>query len=202
MKNQQIILASQSPRRKELLTLLTSDFDIQVANIDEKTIEKQILSKKTRDAFLHKAMKLVETLAKEKAMAIFSSPPDALVIGADTVVVHEGKILGKPADEQEAYMMLRSYAGKTHQVITGVAVQTVTQQEVFSVITDVTFWDWNSQMEEQMTQYIATGSPMDKAGAYGIQEMPSLWIKKIEGDYPNVVGLPVSYLSQVLAKFQ
>lgn len=202
MKNQQIILASQSPRRKELLTLLTSDFDIQVANIDEKTIEKQILSKKTRDAFLHKAMKLVETLAKEKAMAIFSSHPDALVIGADTVVVHEGKILGKPADEQEAYMMLRSYTGKTHQVITGVAVQTVTQQEVFSVITDVTFWDWNSQMEEQMTQYIATGSPMDKAGAYGIQEMPSLWIKKIEGDYPNVVGLPVSYLSQVLAKFQ
>ena len=169
MKNQQIILASQSPRRKELLTLLTSDFDIQVANIDEKTIEKQILSKKTRDAFLHKAMKLVETLAKEKAMAIFSSHPDALVIGADTVVVHEGKILGKPADEQEAYMMLRSYTGKTHQVITGVAVQTVTQQEVFSVITDVTFWDWNSQMEEQMTQYIATGSPMDKAGAYGIQ---------------------------------
>ncbi|MGP6147261.1 Maf family protein [Jeotgalibaca sp. A122] len=196
-----LILASQSPRRKELLSLITTDFTVEVADIDEKTIENQILDHHPEKTFLEKATILVEQLAKEKAKKIYNTHPDSIVIGADTVVVHDDQILGKPIDTTEAYEMLRSYFGKSHWVITGVHVQGQTQSHTFSTVSKVEFWDWSKPMEEQVNRYIQSGSPMDKAGAYGIQEMASLWVKAIHGDYPTIIGLPISYLNQVLAEY-
>lgn len=197
----QIILASQSPRRKELLSLCVKDFTIQVADIEERAIESRVLENIDAENFLNQAKCLVETLAHEKAKVILKKNVGAIIIGADTIVVHNGKVLGKPIDSKEASAMLRSYAGKTHSVITGVSIQTDQQQETFSVETKVRFFDWNLQMAREMEDYIASGSPFDKAGGYGIQEMPSLWIASIEGDYPNVVGLPVAHVNQVLQNF-
>ncbi|AZP04491.1 Maf family protein [Jeotgalibaca ciconiae] len=199
---QSIVLASQSPRRKEWLSLCVSDFSVISADIDEKSIEKQILKTNNEEPFLLTASRLVEMLAAEKARVIFKKQPMSIVIGADTVVVHENRILGKPLDESQAYEMLRSYAGKTHSVVTGVSIKNSEKEITFSVESKVTFWDWNKQMEQEVFDYIKTGNPMDKAGAYGIQEMPSLWVKEISGDYPNIVGLPISYVNRALYEFE
>lgn len=199
---QSIVLSSQSPRRKELLSLCVSDFSVISADIDEKSIEKQILKTNNKEPFLLTASRLVEILAAEKARVIFKKQPMSIVIGADTVVVHENRILGKPLDESQAYEMLRSYAGKTHSVVTGVSIKNSEKEITFSVESKVTFWDWNKQMEQEIFDYIKTGNPMDKAGAYGIQEMPSLWVKEISGDYPNIVGLPISYVNRALYEFE
>lgn len=199
---QSIVLASQSPRRKEWLSLCVSDFSVISADIDEKSIEKQILKTNKEEPFLLTASRLVEMLAAEKARVIFKKQPMSIVIGADTVVVHENRILGKPLDESQAYEMLRSYAGKTHSVVTGVSIKNSEKEITFSVESKVTFWDWNKQMEQEVFDYIKTGNPMDKAGAYGIQEMPSLWVKEISGDYPNIVGLPISYVNRALYEFE
>ncbi|UJF15641.1 Maf family protein [Jeotgalibaca sp. MA1X17-3] len=196
-----IILASQSPRRKELLHLCVKEFSIQVADIEERAIESQVMEKTTHETFLEQATSLVKTLANEKAKVILQKNEDAIIIGADTIVVHENRVLGKPNNPEEAFEMLRSYAGKSHSVITGVSIQTDQQKENFSVETKVHFFDWNPQMEKEIRNYIASGSPFDKAGGYGIQEMPSLWISGIEGDYLNVVGLPVAYVNQTLQNF-
>lgn len=198
----EIILASQSPRRRELLQLCVPDFTVQAAHIDERRIEKSVMGKKGTESFLDRAKCLVETLAKEKATVILSQHPTALVIGADTVVVHQEKVLGKPRDEQQAYEMIRSYAGKVHSVVTGVSVQTADKKETFAIETKVRFFDWNEQMAGEVNEYIASGSPMDKAGAYGIQELPGLWVAGIEGDYPNVVGFPVAYVNRMLQTFE
>lgn len=199
---QSIVLASQSPRRKELLSLCVSDFSVISADIDEKSIEKQILKTNNKEPFLLTASRLVEILAAEKARVIFKKQPMSIVIGADTVVVHENRILDKPLDESQAYEMLRSYAGKTHSVVTGVSIKNSEKEITFSVESKVTFWDWNKQMEQEIFDYIKTENPMDKAGAYGIQEMPSLWVKEISGDYPNIVGLPISYVNRALYEFE
>lgn len=196
-----IILASQSPRRKELLAFITDQFQVEVADIDEKKIEAAILKNRTTEPFIQTARCLVETLAQEKAQKIYDSQIDAVIIGADTVVVHQNQILGKPSDAEEAFAMLRSYFGTTHQVITGVHIISDSHQETFSVVTDVTFWDWSKAAAQQVAAYIASGNPMDKAGAYGIQEMPSLWVKDIKGDYSNVIGLPISYVNEALTRF-
>lgn len=196
-----IILASQSPRRKELLHLCVKDFTIQAANIDERFIEREVMRGIDSKNFLQQSRHLVETLAYEKAKVILQKYTDAIIIGADTVVVHEGKILGKPVDSKEAYTMLRSYAGKTHSVITGVSIQTNQRQDTFSVETKVRFFEWSARMKREVSEYISSGSPFDKAGGYGIQEMPSLWVARIDGDYPNVVGFPIAYINQTLQKF-
>lgn len=196
-----VILASQSPRRKELLALCVDEFTIQAADVEEKEIEKRIMEADSTPVFLDKARLLVETLAYEKAARIQRANREALVIGADTIVVHEDAVLGKPRDEEDAYRMLRSYAGKTHWVLTGVSIQTEDRQETFATETKVHFFDWSPQMEAEMRAYIASGSPMDKAGAYGIQEKAGLWVSGIEGDYANVIGLPVAYLNQALHHF-
>ena len=195
---QKLILASQSPRRKDLLRLITPDFDIEVAAVDEKEVTDNILQKNADQPFIQVATLLVEQLAKQKAKKIFIANPDATIIGADTVVLFKDRILGKPTDEAEAFAMLRSYFGQTHSVITGVHIMNTTHQKNFSVKTEVTFWEWSDTIEEQVLKYIRSGSPMDKAGAYGIQEMPSIWVKEVKGDYTSVIGLPISHVNQAL----
>lgn len=196
-----LILASQSPRRKELLALITPNFRIAVADIDEKKIEDKVMALYPDRNHLEKATILVEELAKNKALKIAKRHPNSIIVGADTVVVHKDKVLGKPSSHSEAYEMLFSYFGENHFVVTGVHVETPTEKHTFSVVTEIAFWDWSDQIKKQVEHYVQSGNPMDKAGAYGIQEMPKLWVKAIHGDYPNVMGLPISHLNQILMKY-
>ncbi len=193
-----IILASQSPRRSELLSLCTKDFAVQVADIDEKSIEERILSEVGQERFMHTAMELVETLAREKAAVIHNENKEAMVIGSDTVVVLGEKILGKPVDEADAYAMLRAMAGKTHSVLTGVSILWGEKEETFASETKVSFFDWDERMEAEVKAYVTSGKPMDKAGAYGIQEEAALWVSGIEGDYNTIVGLPVALVDKAI----
>lgn len=176
-----MILASASPRRKELLAFINKDFEIKVSSVDE-TLPNGISPKEA-----------VEYLSKIKACAIDAG--DDIVIGADTVVAFDDVILGKPCDEDDAVKMLKDLSGRTHSVFTGVTVKQGEKIKTFSVETKVEFFDLT---DDEIKRYVATGEPMDKAGAYGIQGFGSLLVKKIDGDYFNVVGLPVSALNRVL----
>lgn len=176
-----IILASQSPRRQELLKLITNDFEIKVSNVDE-TLPSGISPK---DAVLY--------LSKIKAEP-FKNDRD-IIIGADTVVALDGKILGKPKNDENAREMLKFLSGKAHSVFTGVTLIKGDITRSFSVETKVKFFDLT---DEEIDEYIKTGEPADKAGAYGIQGYGSLLVEKIDGDYFNVVGLPVSKLAREL----
>lgn len=176
-----LILASKSPRRRELLSLITTDFEIKSADVDE-TLPEGI---SPQEAVLH--------LSKIKAEP-FDNGIDT-IIGADTVVAVDGKILGKPADRQQAAEMLKSLSGKYHSVFTGVTVIKPEQSVTFSVETKVKFFDLT---DDEIYSYIATGECDDKAGAYGIQGKGSLLVEKIDGDYFNVVGLPISKLNKYL----
>ncbi len=178
----EVILASQSPRRKELMGLFRIPFTIRVADIDE-TMD---LSIPAQDA--------VAQVSRKKAEAI-PRRPDDIVIAADTIVVCSGEILGKPADEADARRMLKLLSGKDHQVMTGLTVLRGSQCFVCTEITDVLF---RNLSENEILRYIATKEPMDKAGAYGIQGGGALFVEKIVGDYYNVVGLPVCRLGQIL----
>jgi len=183
-----IILASQSPRRKEILSLLNIPFEIMVSKTDE-TIDT------TLPPFF-----IAEKLSLEKASEVSKNIDfPALVIGADTIVLSEGKILGKPKDEKDAYAMLKGLSGKWHSVITGVTVLDThsAKSESFYVETEVHFTELT---DDEIYAYIATKEPMDKAGAYGIQGMGGAYIDEISGDYFNVVGLPLCKLRQVLKK--
>lgn len=184
----EIILASQSPRRKEILSLLDVPFKIMVSEADE-TVEKGL-----------PPYFIAESLSLKKAAAVAKDvTSDALVIGADTIVVSDGKILGKPTDEDDAYKMLSSLSGKWHEVISGVTVLHTKSAESksFYVKTRVRFAELS---DKEIRDYIATKEPCDKAGAYGIQGRGSKFIEEIEGDYFNVVGLPLQRLYQVLKK--
>lgn len=176
-----IILASQSPRRQELLKLITNDFEIKVSNVDE-TLPSGISPK---DAVLY--------LSKIKAEP-FKNGSD-IIIGADTVVALDGKILGKPKNDENAREMLKFLSGKAHSVFTGVTLIKGDITRSFAVETKVKFFDLT---DEEIDEYIKTGEPADKAGAYGIQGYGSLLVEKIDGDYFNVVGLPVSKLAREL----
>lgn len=181
-----MILASASPRRRELLTQAGFSFEVKVSDADE------IITEKEPD-------KIVKELALVKACAVAASETEALIIGADTIVTVDGKILGKPRDAEEAFSMLSMLQGRTHQVYTGVALITkeegLQKSHVFSEKTDVHMYPMT---EQEIREYIATGEPLDKAGAYGIQGRAAVYIRKIEGDYNNVVGLPISRLYQEL----
>ncbi len=179
-----LILASQSPRRRELMKLITTDFIATAADVDE-TLPENI----TPD-------KAVLYLSKIKAEP-FVKDGD-IVIGADTVVSLDGIILGKPKDIEDARNMLRLLSGKCHSVFTGYTVMTPQQCVSCCVETKVHFYPLS---EAEIDRYLATGEPFDKAGAYGIQGYGSLLVESIEGDYFNVVGLPVSRLVHTLAKF-
>lgn len=194
-----IILASQSPRRRELLELITKDFEIQAAEIDEKRIENIILQNRDDD-FTVTAKKLVLELASRKAEVIQKINKNALVIGADTIVVLNNKILGKPTDEVDAYNMIKQLSGNTHQVLTGVSIRFGDVEDRFVSVSKIRFYKWNQEMKREVSAYAASGKANDKAGAYGIQEEAGLWVKWIKGDYNNIVGLPVAKLNIRLNK--
>lgn len=178
-----IILASQSPRRRELMGLITKDFEVKVSEVDESLPE----GISPREAVMYLSKIKAEPFKNEQQ----------IVIGADTVVAIDDKILGKPKDKQNAFDMLKTLSGKTHSVFTGVTILKGEIANTFAVETRVTFFELSDQ---EILDYIATKEPMDKAGAYGIQGYGSLLVKEIQGDYFNVVGLPVSKLNQELKK--
>ena len=183
-----IILASQSPRRKELLERMgIRDFETISPNVDESAFRGL------------PPEELVRRLSAEKAAAVAGKAgEDAIVIAADTVVALEGAVLGKPADELDAFKMLSALSGVRHQVYTGVTVCRGGEKQTAHEVTDVTFRELS---EGEIEDYIATGEPMDKAGAYGIQGYGALLIQGISGDYYNVMGLPVCRLSGMLSRF-
>jgi septum formation protein len=202
-----LVLASASPRRRELLTQAGFSFRVQAAHIPEDPYPNE-------DPIAY-----VTRLAREKAQTVFdqlskpaANPPETaasiavnpaaeplVVLGADTTVTLDNHILGKPEDAADAARMLRLLSGRTHRVITGVAVATSQSTEVAAEVTAVRFLTLS---DEEIAAYIATGEPMDKAGAYAIQGRAARWIPRIEGDYFNVVGLPIALVSTLLESYK
>jgi len=180
-----LVLASASPRRRELLSQAGFSFEVRPAHINEDYRPEE-------DPIAY-----VVRLAREKALAIYEQleDPEAIVLGADTTVTLDGHILAKPDDSSDAGRMLRMLSGRTHRVITGVAFATYFGTEVAAEVTGVQF---RTLTDEEIAAYIATGEPMDKAGAYGIQGYAAKWIPRIEGCYFNVVGLPLALVSTML----
>lgn len=176
MLKQTLILASSSPRRKELLEELQIPIVISSSNVDESF-----------DSSLSPE-EIVMYLARRKVEAIYSNDK-TFILGADTVVCLDGCILGKPHSREEAFQMLSQLSGKTHSVYTGVAIMANGNCSTFYEKTDVLFWELT---EEEIHDYLDTGEPFDKAGAYGIQGVGRILVKEIKGDYFTVVGLPIS----------
>lgn len=190
-----IILASGSPRRKELLEQVQIPFEIRVSTCEE-TITKSIPSDIVMELSCQKAEDISSRLSQTER-------EDCLIIGADTIVALDNRILGKPSDQAEAFSMLSALSGISHQVYTGVTLirwnKNTKETRTFYEQTEVFFY---SITPEQIKSYIATGEPMDKAGAYGIQGLAAAFVRKIDGDYYNVVGLPVARLLQEMHTFQ
>ncbi len=178
-----LILASQSPRRRELLAKCGYEFAVEAADIDE-TIDPE------KDLYDE-----IRRLAERKARAVLEAHPDAVVVGSDTVVAVDGEVLGKPQDEQDACRMLERLSGHVHEVITGLCIVNgnrcftdVSVSRVFFEVMD----------EDEIMSYVKTGEPMDKAGAYAVQGIASRYIRRIEGDYYAVMGLPLSMVYETL----
>ena len=186
-KQEALVLASASPRRREILTLLGEDFEIRPA-----------LSEIPPDPALP-AEKAVLAVARCKAEEVAALYPDRLVIGADTIVVAEGAILGKPRDAADAARMLRLLAGRRHQVMTGVWCCSPALADGFTDTAEVSFF---SMTEEEIAEYVASGEPMDKAGAYAIQGIGMRYIEGLQGDFYTVMGLPGGRLRRFLRKFR
>jgi len=186
-----IVLASASPRRKELLTQGGYEFQVVPSSIPEERRENE-------DPTAY-----VTRLAQEKAQFVFdqlkrkSTEDTPLVLGADTIVVTPDEILGKPRDAEDAARMLRSLSGRTHEVITGVCLMSEGSTETAAEITSVVV---RKLSDTEITEYIATGEPMDKAGAYAIQGYAARWIPRIEGCYFNVVGLPLALVASIIER--
>lgn len=183
-----IILASTSKRREDIFKKYNFKFEIKASNIEE------IID--IRD----NPKELVMSLAFRKAYNIAKDNKESIVIGADTVVYYDGRILSKPKDKEDALKMLSSLSGKTHEVITGICI--INLEENLKIVdfekTKVKFRDLDKDMIET---YISTGEPLDKAGSYGIQDIGALFVESIEGSYLNVVGLPLVKLDKILEKF-
>ena len=177
-----VILASQSPRRKELLGLFHIPFTVRVSDADE-TMDPN-----------GSAAEQVGLVSRRKAEAVSREPED-VVIAADTIVVCDGQILGKPRDAADAFRMLRLLSGRDHQVMTGMTVLRGDLCKTFTEITDIHFRELS---DREINAYIRTGEPMDKAGSYGIQGGAALFAERMHGDYYNVMGLPVCRLGQLL----
>lgn len=181
------VLASASPRRQELLTAAGYTFTVVTADVDETPVPGE-----TPDTY-------VARLAEAKARAVLARRPDALVLGADTTVVVDGDILAKPADAADAARMISRLQGRAHEVLTGVALVSATWARVAVAATSV----WFAPMDAaDIEAYVASGEPMDKAGAYGIQGRAARYVTRIEGSYSNVVGLPVALVHALLAEYQ
>jgi len=184
------ILASASPRRRELMRFISDSFKIVPSN------EKEACD------FSLSPPEIAEKLAKNKAAAVLNKENidnDTIVIGCDTIVVLGRQIFGKPKDPADAAGTLRLLSGKTHEVITGVCLAGKKKTETFHVTTKVTFYPLS---DREIADYVGSGEPFDKAGSYGIQQKGCLLVEKIEGDYYNVVGLPVSALARRLGTYQ
>jgi len=188
-----IVLASASPRRQEILRNAGIPFTVQVADIDETPLKDEL----PRDC--------AERLAREKALTVWRMRPRDMVLGADTIVVVDGAILGKPVDGDDAARMLRLLSGRVHQVITGVCVvggrgdsQLNSSEPETRTASETTLVTMNELSDAEIREYLATAESMDKAGAYAIQGMTSRWIPRIEGDYNNVVGLPMALVYSML----
>lgn len=211
-----LVLASASPRRQDLLRNAGISFTVQPANVDETPLSEEMASQ------------CAERLAREKALAVWRTRPQDTVLGADTIVVVEGAILGKPVNGDDAARMLRLLSGRVHRVITGVCllkglrsgdlpdagacaspVQPAgssceikrTENGEVKTTSETTLVTMNELSDEEIHEYVATGEPMDKAGAYAIQGRASRWIPRIEGDYSNVVGLPVALVYRMLREW-
>ena len=189
-----LILASSSPRRRELLAQAGLKFTVAAANLNEDRLPDEA------------AAAYVRRLAEEKAVAVWNAHkgedlPDAplIVLGADTCVVSDGNILGKPVDPADARRMLELLSGRTHAVLTGLAVVSARKTVRDVEVTQVTF---NQLTDRDIAQYITTGEPLDKAGAYAIQGRAARWIPRIEGCYFNVVGLPIARTVALLEEVQ
>ncbi|HEV2729996.1 MAG TPA: Maf family protein [Terriglobales bacterium] len=182
-----LVLASASPRRQELLRNAGIHFVVEPTNIPEAAHEGEL------------PQDFAERMAREKAEAVFRTRPKDFVLGADTVVVIDGMILGKPRDAADAARMLRLLSGRTHEVITGVCLMGPSLKAGFqNTRSETTLVTMSELSDQDIRDYIATQEPLDKAGAYGIQGMASRWIPHIEGDYFNVVGLPVALVLRML----
>jgi septum formation protein len=182
-----LILASQSPRRRELLQVLGWPFDVIPSGVDESTVPAGLAP-----------AALARWLAEQKADDVAHRHPGAFVIGADTIVVLGDEVMGKPVDPEDAARMLRALSGATHRVITGIAVRREGPEPLQlsdAVETEVTF---RPLTDHEIEAYVRTGEPMDKAGAYAIQGCGALLAAGIRGDYPNIVGLPVARLAELL----
>jgi septum formation protein len=188
MTNRSIILASKSPRRSELLKMAGIDFEVRSKNVPEDYPTRL----KVKDVPLY--------LAKKKAKAFFEELNDhEIVIGADTIVILDGKIYEKPTDRDDAIAMLTALSGKTHKVITGVCILSTIKEIAFAEATKVTF---NTLTLEEITYYVDSYKPYDKAGAYACQEwIGAVAIRYFEGDYYNVVGLPINMVYRELRNF-
>ena len=180
-----IILASKSPRRQQLLRQLGVEFTIQTADIDETMLP----GRKPKDE--------VARVSALKARAVVCAPDD-LVISADTIVVADNMILGKPKNEADASKMLRLLSGRAHTVMTGLSVRRGDTVRTEVIQTSVWFRDLTNG---EIARYIATGEPMDKAGAYGIQGLAGLFVERLDGDYFSVMGLPICKLGEMLRSF-
>lgn len=183
MKLPKLILASASPRRAEILGFVGWEFEKQTADIDEKTIDGE------------KPADYVQRLALEKAVAVAEKNADKLVLGADTTVVVGEEIIGKPQDFDEAREMLRKLSGRWHEVLTGVAL---VQNEEKTVDLQQTRVKFAALSDDEIEFLVEKGEPLDKAGAYAVQAQAALFIEKIEGDYWNVVGLPINLVYEML----
>ncbi len=184
-----LVLASASPRRQDLLRAAGIPFTVHPANVDETPVAGEA------------ARVYAERLAREKALTVWKARPHDVVLGADTVVVVDEQILGKPEDAADAARMLRILSGKAHQVITGVCIVRPVkpgESESIQVASETTRVYFDEISDEDIRTYVASTEPMDKAGAYAIQGMASRWIPRIEGDYSNVVGLPMALVYRML----
>lgn len=192
-----LVLASASPRRQDLLRSAGIPFAVQPADIDETPLNDELPAV------------CAERLAREKAIAVAKSHPRDLILGADTVVVVNNMMLAKPLDTEDAVRMLHLLSGRVHQVITGVCLvdpvprnESYTSagpvQQQFRTASETTLVTFTEISEADIRDYVASGEPMDKAGAYAIQGIASRWIPRIEGDYSNVVGLPVALVYRML----
>ncbi len=180
-----IILASQSPRRREILTLMGLKFDVIDSHCEENPPQGCA------------SAELVCALARQKAEAVFAAHPDACVIGADTVVDLDGQILGKPHTAENARRYLSSMQGRTHTVYTGITLLKTGYADVRHCTTKVTF---APMTEGEIDRYVATGEPLDKAGAYGAQGPGGVFVRRIEGSYFNIIGMPMDMLYEMLTK--
>lgn len=186
LEGRRVILASASPRRKELLSVMAGEFEVIPAETDE-TLPDYIPAKMAS-----------EYLAREKCLAVASKYPDALVIGSDTTVVVDDEIFGKPADKRQAHRMLERLSGRLHSVISGIAVSCGGRTKSSS---DVTLVGFKNLSNKAINEYIATGAPFDKAGGYGIQDFTNGEVFIESGSYSNVVGLPVEELTLLVEAF-